>query len=102
MPQEVIDRVNKLGEADGQPYLLTFYNRHGNPVGNTNNTNADLTDAPEEETEECEPVPKITGVDQEPPATNNKIRKPQTKIKMKMTSTTEPKKSATRLKAHSR
>ena len=67
MPQEVIDRVNKLGEAAGQPSLLTFYDRHGNPVGDTNNPNADLTVAPEEETEEDEPVPEITGVDQETP-----------------------------------
>ena len=67
MPQEVIDRVNKLGEADGQPSLLTFYDRHGNPVGDSENPNSDLTDAPEEETEENEPVPEITGVDQEPP-----------------------------------
>ena len=48
MPQEVIDRVNKLGEVDRQPYLLTFYDRHGNPFGDTGNPNADLTDAPEE------------------------------------------------------
>ena len=67
MSQEVIDRINKLGEADGQPSLLTFYDRHGNPVGDTGNPNADLTDASEEETEENEPVPEITGVDQEPP-----------------------------------
>ena len=67
MPQEVIGRVNKLGESDGQPSLLTFYDRHGNPVGYTGNPNADLTDAPEEETEENEPVTDITGVDQEPP-----------------------------------
>ena len=67
MPQEVIDRVNKLGESDGKPSLLTFYNRHGNPVGDTRNHSADLTDTPEEETEENEPVPEITGVDQEPP-----------------------------------
>ena len=51
MPQEVIDRVNKLGEADRHPYILTFYDRHGNPVGDTGNPNADLTDSPEEETE---------------------------------------------------
>ena len=57
MPQEVIDIVNKLGEADGQPSLLTFYDRHGNPVGDTKNPNAELTDAPEEDTEEDEPVP---------------------------------------------
>ena len=51
MPQEVIDRVNKPGEADVQPSLLTFYDRHGNPVGDTRNTNPDLTDVPKEETE---------------------------------------------------
>ena len=51
MPQEVIDRVNKLGEADGQPYILTFYNRHVNPVGDSENPDSDLTDAPKEETE---------------------------------------------------
>jgi hypothetical protein len=27
MPQEVIDRVDQLGRADGQPELLTFYDR---------------------------------------------------------------------------
>ena len=48
MPQEVIDRVNKLGEAEGQPSLLTFYDRHRNPVGDSENPNSDLTDAPEE------------------------------------------------------
>ena len=67
MPQEVIDRVNKLGEADGQPSLFTFYDRHGNPVGDKKYPNVDLTDAPEEDTEENEPMPEITGVDQEPP-----------------------------------
>ena len=67
MPQEVIDRVNKLGEADRQPSLLTLYDRHENPVGDTKNPNADLTEASEEDTEEDETVPEITGVDQEPP-----------------------------------
>ena len=51
MPQKFIDCVNKLGEADGQPSLLTFYDRHGNPVGDTRNPDIDLTDAPEEKTE---------------------------------------------------
>ena len=37
-----------------------------------------------------------------PPTTNNKIRKPQTKIKINVTSTMEPKKLATLLKIHSR
>ena len=67
MPQEVIDRVNKLGEADGHPSLLNFYDRHGNPVGDSENPNADLTDAPEQEHEENGPVPDITGVEEEPP-----------------------------------
>ena len=67
MSKEVINRVNKLGEADGQPSLLTFYDRHGNPVGDTRNPDADLTDAPEEETDEDEPMPEITVMDQEPP-----------------------------------
>ena len=67
MPQEVIDCVNKLGEADRQPHLLTFYDLHGNPVGDTKNPNTDLNDAPEEDTEEYEPMPEITGVDQKTP-----------------------------------
>ena len=46
MPQEVIDRINKLGDDDGQPSLLTFYNRHGNPVGDTQGPNTNLTTAP--------------------------------------------------------
>jgi hypothetical protein len=33
MPQEVIDRVNQLGVADGQPELLTFYDRKGRLIG---------------------------------------------------------------------
>ena len=65
--QEVIDCVNKLGEDEGKPSILTFYDRHGNPVGDTKNPNANPTDAPQEDTEEDEPVPEITGVDQEPP-----------------------------------
>ena len=67
MPQEVIHCVNKLGEADGHPSLLTFYDRQGNPVGDTQNPNANFTAAPEKETEADNPVPEITGVDQYPP-----------------------------------
>jgi hypothetical protein len=33
MPQEVIDCVNQLGRTDGQPKLLTFYDRKGHLVG---------------------------------------------------------------------
>jgi hypothetical protein len=35
MPQEVIERVNQLGTADGQPELLTFYDRKGRMIGET-------------------------------------------------------------------
>jgi hypothetical protein len=37
MPQEVIDRVNELGKANGQPELLTFYDRKGRLIGETEN-----------------------------------------------------------------
>jgi hypothetical protein len=33
MPKEVIDRVNQLGRAQGQPELLTFYDRKGRLIG---------------------------------------------------------------------
>ena len=33
MPQDVIDRVNELGRAEGQPELLTFFDRKGRLVG---------------------------------------------------------------------
>ena len=29
MPSEVIERVNKIGSAEGQPKLLTFQDHHG-------------------------------------------------------------------------
>ena len=80
MPQEVIDRVNNLGEADGQPSILTFYDRHGKPVGNTKNPNADLTDTPEEETEEDDPVPEITRVDQDHPDDKHQDQEPRDEI----------------------
>jgi hypothetical protein len=37
MPQEVIDRVNELGKANEQPELLTFYDRKGRLIGETEN-----------------------------------------------------------------
>jgi hypothetical protein len=37
MPQEVIDRVNELGKANGHPELLTFYDRKGHLIGETEN-----------------------------------------------------------------
>ena len=35
MPMEVISRVNRIGQAQGQPSLITFQDRHGNSVGDT-------------------------------------------------------------------
>jgi hypothetical protein len=35
MPQEVIDRVNQLGKAEGQPELLNFYDRKGRLIGDS-------------------------------------------------------------------
>ena len=35
MPQEAIERVNQLGLADRQPELLTFYDRKGRLIGET-------------------------------------------------------------------
>ena len=32
MPQDVINHVNQLGKADGQPNILIFYDHQGNPV----------------------------------------------------------------------
>ena len=35
MPQEIIEQVNQLGIADGQPELLTFYDRKGRLIRET-------------------------------------------------------------------
>ena len=35
MPMEVIARVYRIGKAQGQPYLLTSQDRHGQYVGDT-------------------------------------------------------------------
>jgi hypothetical protein len=45
MPQEVIDRVDQLGRADGQPELLTFYDRKGRLIGESETPG--VLDAPE-------------------------------------------------------
>jgi hypothetical protein len=37
MPQEVIDCVNQLAQADAQPELLTFYDRKGRLIGDQDN-----------------------------------------------------------------
>ena len=33
MPHDVIARVNQIGHSQGQPSILTFQDRHGNPIG---------------------------------------------------------------------
>ena len=35
MPMEVIARVNRIGQAQGQPSLITFQDCHGHSVGDT-------------------------------------------------------------------
>jgi hypothetical protein len=45
MPQQVIDRVNELGKADGLPELLTFYDRKGRLIGDSETSGvSDSTD----------------------------------------------------------
>ena len=36
IPMEVIDRVNRIGQAQVQPSLITFQDHHGHSVGDTN------------------------------------------------------------------
>jgi hypothetical protein len=45
MPQEVIDCAGQLGKADGQPELLTFYDRKGRLIGESETLG--VPDAPE-------------------------------------------------------
>ena len=71
MPQEVIDRVNQLGKADAQPELLTFYDRKGRLIGESNTTGATdpaETASNEDGTEDLNPptVNEDYGLDEEP------------------------------------
>jgi hypothetical protein len=47
MPNEVIERVNALGKAEGQPSLLTFYDRRGLTIGELDLPNKIESDDPE-------------------------------------------------------
>ena len=47
MPDEIIERVNELGKADRQPQLMTFYDRHGRPIGEI--SDYEITGVPYEE-----------------------------------------------------
>ena len=59
MSQEVINQVNKLGKADGQPELLMFSNHLGFPIGNVTTASSD---APPLKNPGVEPHVKIPGV----------------------------------------
>ena len=59
MPKEVIDRVDQLGRSDGQPELLTFYDRKGLLIGETDMPGGDdpgtVYDEYDEEADGLEP-----------------------------------------------
>ena len=68
MPQDMIDCINQLGKANGQPKLLTFFNCKGSPVSDTEgsphaNTPAEIAGVPAKEqvedppTQEAKPTP---------------------------------------------
>lgn len=67
MPQEVIDRVNALGRAEGQPELLTFFYRRGLLIGDLELPGVADNDEPQEQN--VDPYDdKADGL--EPPAEN--------------------------------
>jgi hypothetical protein len=59
MPREVIDRVNLLGEAESQPTLLTFCDRHGREIGD----HTDYTSVPRVDSGDITSYTEIPGVD---------------------------------------
>ena len=61
MPHDVISHVNKIGQSQGQPSLLTFQDCHGNPIGEDDpdfSTPDEITGVPNTES----PRTLITGV----------------------------------------
>ena len=46
MPKEVIDRVNALGKSEGQPTMMTFYDRKGLLIGDTETPGSAPEDQP--------------------------------------------------------
>ena len=73
MPHDVIARVNKIGHSQGQPSLLTFQDRHGNPIGEDDpdfSTPDEITGVPD--TEINDPSPDVSDNSVNPvPATTN-------------------------------
>jgi hypothetical protein len=49
MPKEVIDRANALGKSEGQPELLTFFDRKGNLIGDDTDVSPSTNERPSDE-----------------------------------------------------
>jgi hypothetical protein len=63
MPKEVITRVDQLGKAEGQPKLLTFYNRKGRLIGEYTEDDTEIPAVPpENEIPGVHPENEIPGV----------------------------------------
>ena len=65
MPKAVIDRVNQIGE--NKPSILTFTNRHGKEIGDTNqdfDLEKDDDEPLTDETTGVEQTDETTGVEQ--------------------------------------
>ena len=73
MPHDVIAHVNQIGQSQGQPSLLTFQDRHGNPIGEDDpdfSTPDKITGVPD--TEINAPSLEVSDKSVNPvPATNN-------------------------------
>ena len=60
MPQDMINCINQLGKADGQPKLLTFFDHKSSSVGDTKgsspaDTPAEIAEVPAKEQVEDPP-----------------------------------------------
>ena len=72
MPDEVIKRVDQLGKSEGQPELLTFFDRRGLVIGETTNPDAQGHDPTTDEPDYTNNDPKeeeLDGLD--PPTVND-------------------------------
>ena len=73
MPQDVIARVNDIGQSQGQPSLLTFQDRHGNSIGEDDpdfSPPDEITGVPDTEinaqdASDINPVPATTTTDED-------------------------------------
>ena len=83
MPQDVIARVNDIGQSQGQPSLLTFQDRHGNSIGEDDpdfSPPDEITGVPDTEiysspdASDINPVPATTTTDEDA----NNLAEPET------------------------